>query len=245
MGFGSAEVVNRQLISACVSFRNMTQASALFVAAGAIGMSVGPLLAAILDMASGRDVDVDLELPFLPAGGIIYNHVTSPGFVMACLWLLEILALLLLFREPERINSGDPTSDGGGSMVSFESELELTTYGTSTAKSLKAQNGGTLSNRAMWEIAWSELVHVKNLVFTNMALPVTFLVFGFIELADEVLISSCSMVCRRYFSWNGSHAGFLIACLGSLVLPAHYVVERASRYYTERKIMKVSAARID
>eukprot|EP00562_Extubocellulus_spinifer_P013012 CAMPEP_0178542176 /NCGR_PEP_ID=MMETSP0697-20121206/1923_1 /TAXON_ID=265572 /ORGANISM="Extubocellulus spinifer, Strain CCMP396" /LENGTH=918 /DNA_ID=CAMNT_0020174567 /DNA_START=66 /DNA_END=2822 /DNA_ORIENTATION=- len=237
VGFGSAEVVNRQLISACVSFRNMTQASALFVAAGAIGMSVGPLLAAILDIVSGRDIDVDLELPFLPAGGIIYNHVSSPGFVMACLWLLEILALLLLFREPERINSGDPASDGGGSMVSFESELELSTYGTSTAKAL---NGGSLSSRTWWEKTWSELVSVKNLVFTNMALPVTFLLFGFIELADEVLISSCSMVCRRYFGWHGSRAGFLIACLGSLVLPAHYVVERASRYYTERKIMKLS-----
>ncbi len=44
-GFGSAEVVNRQLISACVSIQGMTKASALFVTSGAIAMSIGPLLA--------------------------------------------------------------------------------------------------------------------------------------------------------------------------------------------------------
>lgn len=48
------------------------------------------------------------------------------------------------------------------------------------------------------------------------------------------------MVVRRYFDWNGSTAGFLIASLGALVLPAHFVVERASRTYDERVIMKYS-----
>lgn len=55
-GFGSAEVVNRQLISSCVSYVNMTKASALFVSVSAVGMSIGPLIAAILDM-SGKDPD--------------------------------------------------------------------------------------------------------------------------------------------------------------------------------------------
>lgn len=65
------------------------------------------------------------------------------------------------------------------------------------------------------------------------------MVFCYIEMADEVLISSCSMVCRRYFGWHGAVAGFLIASLGSLVLPADYVVERASHVLSERRIMKV------
>ncbi|KAG7355721.1 SPX domain containing protein [Nitzschia inconspicua] len=73
-GFGSAEVLNRQLISACVSFSQMTRASAYFVAFGASGMSIGPLIAAILDDTAGRDIRVDLNLPFSPAGGIIYDH---------------------------------------------------------------------------------------------------------------------------------------------------------------------------
>jgi hypothetical protein len=240
VGFGSAEVVNRQLISACVSFRNMTHASALFVAAGAIGMSVGPLLAAILDMVSGRDLRVDLELPLLPTGGIIYNHVTSPGFVMASLWFLEILALVFLFCEPERINGSGHDSKGDSAVVSFDSDRDgdATDYGTSDFD--KSQKSPRSRRKSLGNIAWTQLVLVKKLIFSNMALPVTLLLFGFIELTDEVLISSCSMVVRRYFNWNGSKAGFLLASLGALVLPAHYVVERASHRYSERKIMKVS-----
>lgn len=43
VGFGSAEVANRQIISTCVSFQSMTRACALFVTASAVGMSIGPL----------------------------------------------------------------------------------------------------------------------------------------------------------------------------------------------------------
>ncbi len=245
VGFGSAEVVNRQMISACVSFQKMTKASALFVAAGAVGMSVGPLLAAILDNVSGRDSLVDLPLPFMPAGGIIYNHVTSPGFVMACLWLLEIVALMFIFREPERINGTGPSRElEGVGMISFESEPSLSKYGTVETKK-PIINWSYSHATTWWKNAWIELVNVTKLVFSNMALPVTLFLFSFIELVDEVLISSCSMVSRRYFNWNGSHAGFLIACLGALVLPAHFVVEIASRHYSERRIMKVRRNLVD
>lgn len=238
-------MINRQIISACVSFHNMTKACALFVAASAIGMSLGPLLAAILDITTGHDIDVDLPLPFMPKGGIIYNHVTSPAFVMACLWFLEILALIFVFHEPERINGSNEFSSGGGggSLASFESEPNLSKYGTVATIVDTEDSAPTLAQtRAWWKRYWSQLVHIKDLIFFQAALPVTLLLFGFIELVDEVLISSCSMVCRRYFSWNGSTAGFLVAALGSLVLPAHYVVELASRQYSERRIMKVSSA---
>ena len=48
------------------------------------------------------------------------------------------------------------------------------------------------------------------------------------------------MIVKRYFSWHGSRAGFIIASLGALVIPAHFIVERASRVYSERRIMKYS-----
>jgi hypothetical protein len=87
--------------------------------------------------------------------------------------------------------------------------------------------------------------------------------FAFIELSGEVMISSCSMVVRkytsktkclfvvffsfltsdcftdRYFRWNASTAGLIVASLGALVLPAHFIVERASHMYSERLILKV------
>jgi MFS family permease len=74
-GFGSAEVVNRQMISGCVSFKQMTRASAYFVAFGALGMSIGPLIAAVLDSTAGRDLNIDLHLPFSPAKGMYLNDI--------------------------------------------------------------------------------------------------------------------------------------------------------------------------
>lgn len=106
-GLGSAEVINRQLISACVSYQHMTKASALFVSVSAIGMSIGPLIAAVLDILGGRDVDIDIRIP-LPgkySGGIVFDHCTDPGWLMCFLWLVHLLSLLFLFTEPERINS--------------------------------------------------------------------------------------------------------------------------------------------
>jgi len=106
-GFGSAEVINRQLISACVSYHHMTRASAMFVSVSAIGMSIGPLIAAVFDVAGGRDTDVDIHIP-LPgidhSGGIVLDHCTDPGILMAFLWLVQLLSLVFLFTEPERIN---------------------------------------------------------------------------------------------------------------------------------------------
>ena len=226
VGFGSAEVVNRQLISTCVSFRYMTT--------GAAGMSIGPLLAAILDMTSGRDTDVDLALPFMPSGGIIYNHVTSPGFFMSLLWMIELLALVVLFREPKRVNA----SSSSKKKKANRRELLLTEYGSAEVQVDPQPVAQTDSS--LVRTIWREISTVWKLVFDNAALPITILLFGFIELVDEVLISSCAMVCKRYFGWHGSRAGFLLASLGALVIPAHYFVEKASHRYEERSIMKVS-----
>jgi predicted MFS family arabinose efflux permease len=61
VGFGSAEVVNRQLISSCVSFESMTRASALFVSASAIGMALGVLMAAVLAQIFGDNLKVVIK----------------------------------------------------------------------------------------------------------------------------------------------------------------------------------------
>jgi hypothetical protein len=134
---------------------------------------------------------------------------------MAALWFSQLLAVVFVFSEPDRINS---------SHVSSSPERKGKTKGRGA--------GGKQS-------CLSELKEVFVLVFRTPALPVTLFLFGYIEMICEVLISSCAMVSKRYFGWDGSVPGFLIASLGALVLPAHFVVERASRNYEERVIMKV------
>lgn len=249
-GFGSAEVLNRQLISTCVSFEQMTRASAFFVAFGASGMSIGPLIAAVLDITAGRDVRVDLGLPFTPARGIIYNHVTSPGFVMAVLWFVEMIAIILFFQEPDRINASNPDQDATEEVDDDSSNGSNTNkksdYGSISKRSSNGNSTlGTVEDISVVESSkLSRVLHelrtTGSLFLKSPGLGVTLVVFCFIELADEVLISSCSMVVRRYFGWHGSVAGFLIAALGALVLPANFVVENFSRKVSERRILKAS-----
>jgi hypothetical protein len=259
-GFGSAEVLNRQLIATCVRFDDMTRASALFVAFGASGMSLGPLLAGILDLTAGRDTRVDLALPFFPAGGIIFDDVTAPGFLMAGLWLLQLVSLIFFFHEPIRINSSErqdndeTEKDQGADDVSSSFRVVDETM-LKRLDSLVSENGGgygsfegSLESIEPYTVPrcvgpkdlWEEVVSTWSLVFENAGLPITLLLFSYIELACEIIISSCSMVVRRYFGWHGSAAGFLIAALGTLVVPAHFVVEFTSRYISERKILVVS-----
>jgi MFS family permease len=250
-GFGSAEVLNRQLISTCVSFKQMTRASALFVAFGASGMSIGPLIAAILDSTAGRDVRVDVHLPFTPAGGIIYNHVTSPAFVMAGLWFAQMLAMIIFFKEPDRINVCEEIEmqivEGDDDSVDEANIPQPNQYGSISSKRLSTGESthSTASEESFLKQVKSsgfiqELTLTWALFMRSPGLTVTLLVFCFIELADEVLISSCSMIVRRYFGWHGSAAGFLIAALGALVLPANFVVEIFSRRVSERRILRAS-----
>lgn len=79
-------------------------------------------------MTAGRDVDVDIaiHLPWsnttIPTtligsqleSGVILDHVTVPGFLMSFLWLLQLLSLVFVFNEPERINT-DLCDDSGSS----------------------------------------------------------------------------------------------------------------------------------
>jgi hypothetical protein len=165
----------------------MTRACALFVTASAVGMSIGPLLAGILDAVAGRDTDVDLAIPGMPAGGIIYNHVSSPGFVMAVLWLMEILAILFIFREPDRINgSGFQSSrsknnsspDNSASLLG--KGVETTSYGTEPITTDQGDKDvdDQASKRSFWKRATDETVMVYRLIFDNPALPVSCMSFS-------------------------------------------------------------------
>ena len=241
-GFGSAEVLNRQLISTCVNFEVMTKASALFVAFGASGMSIGPLIAGVLDMTAGRDFAIDVSLPIMPAGGIIYNHVTAPGFVMAALWSIQLLCLLLLFQEPKRVNTSETEErdeESKAMRVAQVFDAPSGDYG-SVVLSDRSAEPNNASQASASDGVWSEIRLTFGLLFENAGLPITLLIFSYIEMADEVIISSCSMIVKRYFGWNGSVAGFFIASLGALVLPAHFVVEKASYHLSERRILLVS-----
>ena len=165
-GFGSAEVVNRQLISACVSYQNMTKASALFVSISAVGMSIGPLIAAILDISAGRDTDIDIpiHLPGSPKdSGVIFNHVTMPGFLMAVAWGVQFMSLVFLFSEPERINN-DEADNGNDPDKNNNGGLVVGKYGSVSSAEQSQKNSSI----------WKDTLSLFKILFQNAAFPVRY-----------------------------------------------------------------------
>lgn len=165
-GFGSAEVANRQLISACVSYQTMTKASALFVSVSAAGMSIGPFIAAILDMLAGRDenVDLNIHLPGSPDGsGVVLNHVTAPGFLMAFAWGLQLVSVVFLFEEPQRINNDNGDGDRS-SATPKRKGAKVTTYGSV----VNSKTVNDTDQSVLHDIATS-----LGVILSNMAFPVS------------------------------------------------------------------------
>jgi len=109
-GLGGCRAVNRRYIADNISVENRTKASAAFVAAGALGMACGPLMASFF---SGMNT-------FL--FGVTLNEMTSPAFFMAFVWVLYGVVLALLFKEPLGIYANHEEEVVSGSELLSEND---------------------------------------------------------------------------------------------------------------------------
>ena len=142
-------------------------------------MHVTFALKAILDMTAGRDTDVDIpiHLPGSPKGsGIVFDHVTMPGFLMAFLWALQLMSLVFLFVEPERINNGElsTTSDSG---KGIGGDLEVKAYGSVALSDPEFATDQRQKKLTVWNILQefsSATVFLFRVVFGNAAFPVRY-----------------------------------------------------------------------
>jgi len=89
VGMGGARVVNRRYIADHVDLEYRTEASAAFVASTALGMAVGPGIAAAI-----------ASLPPFQLLGLPANGLTLPGYGMVLLWMPFFAAVLFFFNEP-------------------------------------------------------------------------------------------------------------------------------------------------
>ena len=157
---------------------------------------------------------------------------------MAFLWLIQLISLVFFFTEPERIN----IVVGTDANIPRNGDSIWTSF-FSVHQALLGLFDILFSNQAFMV---SSYIHIKSPFDEQLFLltpefdQVTLFLFSFIELVGEVLISSCSMIVLRYFDWHGSRAGLILASLGGLVLPAHFIVEHASRRFPERVILRAS-----
>ena len=113
-GLGGPRGINRRYIADTTTVEGRTKVSAAFVAAGGMGMAVGPGMAVFLE-----------HFDFKVGGGeeIWFNGMTGPGYVMGAAWTLYLLVLVVGFKEPKR-NYGDWKEKGKGEKESLLGEGE-------------------------------------------------------------------------------------------------------------------------
>eukprot|EP00520_Triparma_pacifica_P017458 CAMPEP_0118635890 /NCGR_PEP_ID=MMETSP0785-20121206/2318_1 /TAXON_ID=91992 /ORGANISM="Bolidomonas pacifica, Strain CCMP 1866" /LENGTH=1136 /DNA_ID=CAMNT_0006526955 /DNA_START=277 /DNA_END=3683 /DNA_ORIENTATION=+ len=280
VGLGSAEVCNRQFIALSIDKTRITSACARFVAASAIGMSAGPFMAAIIDQYSDHTLTVDVPI----LGGLIFNHTTGPGWIMAILYLIHLSLIVFAFNEPGNIYSIQTPKlerdSTGGSPVTKQHKVNVSNcdsvdtpvpkitidvhdenfalldgaeggYGaTNSAPPSPASSTSSTSSLNPWFERLYSLLSMPyraaesyrfyiSTITANKTFCVTLLLFALIEMTDEILINSVSVITRRYFRWHGASAGTFAAALGIFVLPANYIIEKlCSTKYDERAVMR-------
>jgi len=206
-GFGSARAINRRYIADVFSRRDRTAQSAAFVTAGALGMAVGPAIAALLGKIEYSDNYWTVE--------------TGPGYVMFALWSSFFVATIFLFEEPER-NFDVMKSN----KLAKSSKLEMVNSSHGEKKPLLRNNTYTSDKPEPLPSLW-----------TNVPVMVTLVIYFVLKLVLECLLSSTATLSAFYFDWDMTQSGAYLAMLGLLMFPANLVVASLSLRYEDRELM--------
>lgn len=207
-GFGSARTINRRYIADYYNLEERTAGMAVFVSASALGMALGPGLAAFLSYVA-------------PAGG---HHAgrwwtveTAPGYVMFIFWCLYLFANIIFFEEPDRVQQ---------TVVKEEKAA------TSDERApLKSNTGINIDEEPCTKAA------KRSFSFGGVPVFVSLLLLVLLKAVLEGLTSSTPTVSRFYFDWDVNLCGTYLAILASLMIPANYVVATVSRRFDDREII--------
>jgi len=207
-GFGSARIINRRYIADYYNLEERTAGMAQFVSASAVGMAVGPGLAAFLSYLAPEGES---------HGGRWWTVETAPGYVMFCFWCFYLVANILFFEEPDRVQHNvakeekAATSDERAPLRSNTGEKMEEEPCTKTAK--------------------------RSFSIGGVPVFVCLLLIVLLKSVLEGLTSSTPTVSRFYFDWDVKLCGTYLAILASLMIPANYVVANVSRRFDDREII--------
>lgn len=99
-GLGGPRGIARRYIADHVATKDRTVASSQFIAASALGLASGPLMASLIER-SHQSFQV-----FYPRSEhimILYQNVTAPGWILCVAWLIQLVFLLLYFEDPLKV----------------------------------------------------------------------------------------------------------------------------------------------
>lgn len=206
-GFGSARTINRRYVADYYNLEERTAGMAQFVSASALGMAVGPGLAAFLSYLAPEGKS---------HAGRLWTVETAPGYVMFCFWCLYLVANILFFEEPDRVQHTVAKEE---KTASSDERAPLKNAGETMEEEPCTKTAKTSFN------------------FGGVPVLVCLLLLVLLKSVLEGLTSSTPTVSRFYFDWDVNLCGAYLAILASLMIPANYVVATVSRRFDDREII--------
>jgi hypothetical protein len=94
-GFGAPRGISRRYIADHVSLKDRTAASSHFITAGAMGLTAGPLISALVSTAL-----INVTTSVNDHTIIVFNDVTAPGWIMFVSYLVCLVLVLVYFEDP-------------------------------------------------------------------------------------------------------------------------------------------------
>lgn len=203
-GFGSARALNRRYIADTFSPHERTSASAIFVTAGALGTSFGPLLAAGLYML----IPDDSITPY-------WRVENAPCWIMALVWFCYLALVVMYFEEPDKL-SNDKHANG-------------TNHSTDKKPEEAGEKSRLLPNHAEVSFGSTSSKDTRPL-WQHVAVMLLFLIYFVLKFILESLLSSTAVLTGYYFNWNDGQAGLFLTALGFVILPANWIVAKVREY---------------
>jgi len=235
-GLGAPCGVNIRYIADTVPSVHRTAVSAIFMTVSALGMSMGPGMAVLLDF-------LDLEFYVPVYGQVVINGMTGPGYLMFILWTIYLVILILTFKDGERIGLQEmaekekrsTTSDAG--TVGYAPPLSIKSSGSTSmmdSECLKVESSeeGSCGKETAPTVAPRDFRRVINQA-TAVCMVLKFM--GKFNL--EVLNCSTSLMSSHRYNWTVKNIGLLGFVNGCLVIPITMFVGFLSQYYTDQKLL--------
>ena len=226
-GLGAPCGLNVRFIADTVKKANRTAISAILVTVSAMGMSLGPFSAVLLDF-----VDIDVYFPII--GEVIINGMTGPGYLMFILWGIYLCFFLVYFKESERI----------GLMEIAQKFKKRHTYAApslETSRSIESTDTFDDTHLSGDEEENLEEEDVKTSIgklrYINEATVICMMLKFLCKFIIEIMGCSVSLITRHRYDWTVKSIGTLSFVNGLLVIPISTSIGYLSQHYTDITIL--------
>ena len=264
VGLSSAEMVNKQLVTSIVSLKSnctteITKLKVAQICSILLGIVIGTIPVIFLEE---RDISI-LGAVFVVNFKTIPGYIMAVAWLCYLVSLIfiqfpEVDGFRLEPSSDKFAELSLSTSEHG---YGYEKDYYLLPgfLARSMSKSTSGEGLKNVPEESMHENSESTVVmsipdkpslssqfsnfvsnvkRTKKLVFHNIALPTTFLVYGFVSLSSEVMFTSCLIITNPYFKWPIENAGYFLSFLATLILPSYLLISYLSVRVGERVVMK-------